>query len=204
MPNLELRYSVGETVVREFTVVDRKSVSAGSEHMDETTKESTTSRSGRSGSSEELQYDELGLPAGRNSTTSGDSNHGSSSTTGRRTADTSRQSLTLNGPDSYATGEDMRWVNEYGICLTWDLSRIIFRQEEMSIVGIEMDKEKFRQEVKAQVIQAYYDLMESLLLLDSQTYRTSVPTQVRRERLGYLLDSLTEGALSNAGGREAP
>ncbi len=204
MPNLELRYSIGDAVVRDYQVVQRSEVARGREHTDEISRESSSGSGRRTGSGSETQRDGLGVLVGQNESSSSEVTRDRSSTTGRRTSDSRSSSLTYSGPDSYATGERMRWVDEYGIAFTWDLSRLLFREEEMSIAGIEMDKESFRQNVRAQVIQAYYDLMETLLLLDSQTYRSSVPTQVKRERMAYLLDSLTDGALSAAAGRTAP
>lgn len=204
IPTVELHYTLGEGIYRDYQVVNRVQHTSGSELQRESGRSSDSSSSRRSGSSTQVDTDALNAPAGGNTSTSTEDTRGRSSSTDQRTTRISSESTTYAGPESYATGERTRWLDEFGLYVSWDLSRVLFREEEISVVGAELDKASFRQDVKAQVIDNYYSLVETLLLLDSATYRESVPTRVKRERLAYLLDSLTDGALSNAGGREAP
>ncbi len=105
-------------------------------------------------------------------------------------------------PRSLARTEQTQWLNEYGLYLTWDLSGMVFRREEVDAAARELDRETYRGSVREQVIQTYYDLKEALLLLETDAYRDSVPTLVRKERLAFLLDTLCDGALT--AGRPAP
>ncbi len=204
VPTLDLRYTIGEAISRDYRVVDRISTTTGSESQ----RGSESSTSIRDASSSSVGSDAVldGLGAPQSSSTKSDRGTSTEkeSQKGSNSSQTSFKSTTYSGPESYATGEDTRWVNEFGLYLSWDLSRVLFREEEISVVGAELDRETFRQSVKEQVITAYYDLVEALMLLDNETYKASIPTQVKRERMAFLLDSLTDGALSNAGGHEAP
>ena len=204
VPTVELRYTLGEGIFRDFETVSRVQRTTGSELQRESGSTRGSSTATREGTSSQANTDALNAPAGGNTASSAETVRERSSSSDRSTTRISSESTTYGGPDSYATREEARWVDEFGLYLSWDLSRVLFREEEISVVGAELDKASFRQDVKAQVIDNYYSLVETLLLLDSATYRESVPTRVKRERLAYLLDSLTDGALSNAGGREAP
>lgn len=179
-PNLELRYGIGQGNYRRYQVLEnRQRITTGTS--------STRESSSQSGQSIGLKNNALGnndLSLG--SERSGDSTR--STTTSREVSD--------EGPASYVLSEDLRWMDDYGVYLSWDLSRLIFRSEEINVIAAEIDKETFRQDIRSQVIETYYDLKESLLLLDSETYKDSIPTRIRKERLAFLLDTLTGGALS--------
>ena len=195
MPNLELHYTIGETIVRDYNVVDRTEVTTGSESSSERSRESGTRLSSGSSSSSETGSD--GLTTETRSGSGSEASVESYSSSGSRSSSSSYRQTTYSGPDSYATGESTKWVDEYGLFLTWDLSRMIFQPEELNVASAEMDRENFRQNVRLQVIQTYYDLKESLLLLQSETYSASIPTRVRKERLAFLMDTLTGSALSS-------
>ena len=158
LPTVELRYDVGEGVIREYTVGTHK----------EFTTDNGLHRDSRIATRSPYEH------------------------------------VTVSGPESYATGEHLRDMDTLGVAVSWDLSRLIFREEEIKVSDNEIEKVNFRQGAKSQVIDTYYALVETLLLLDSATYHESVPTRVKRERLAYLLDSLTDGALSASAGRKAP
>jgi hypothetical protein len=204
VPTLEFQYTIGEAITRDYRVIDRVETTTGSESQRESSSASGRRNSASINSGSESGVDGLGASSGSSASLGQEASSESESSRGSRSSRTSFKSTTYAGPQSYATGEDTKWVDEFGIFVSWDLSRVLFREEEIAVVGAELDRESFRQTVKTQVIQAYYDLMEALMLLDSETYRASIPTQVKRERLAFLLDSLTDGALSNAAGREAP
>ncbi len=163
------------------------------------------------------------IPNGQRTTTTTQSQHQDSSQAGQSAMQSTKESQTQqsissgsqdsystsysvenDGPTSIALGDQAQWVNTYGIVLSWDLSRLVFRQEEMSVLRADIDKEQFRQNVRQQVIQTYYDLKEALLLMQSDTYKDSIPLRIRKERLAYLLDTLADGALSTRSGRKAP
>lgn len=104
--------------------------------------------------------------------------------------------------DSYATGEDPRWLNEYQLALMWDFSQLFFRPEELDIARLKMDAVRMNMErdalvagVRERALTAYYDLIESLRLLELETYRTSVPTIIRKERAAAQVDDLADGCL---------
>ncbi len=203
-PQLSLQYRAGEAVIRNFQTVDRIEHTTGSEStrssgrdtelrssLSSSTRNSTTTDSG--GSLSESQTDT-------------DSGSGSETLSSRSSSAERRSisSTTMRGPDSYATGEDFHWANEIGVLLTWDLSRFVFQEGELRVADAEISLEKFRQEVKIQTIETYYDLEEALRLLSNDTYKDSIPTQVRKERAAFMLDTLTGGYLSQSAGRAAP
>jgi hypothetical protein len=196
-PSLEFRYTVGEAVVRDYDVVDRVETVRGSETESASGFETGGGRSSSAGSGSETVTDGGGglleSRVSSDSQSSSDSTAARSSSTSRR----SYSSTVSSGPDSYATGEDFRWANEFGVLLTWDLSRIVFQDSEINAARTEIEVETFRQNVKTQIILTYYDLMEAILLLDSPSYRESIPMKVRRERQAFLLDELTGGFLSS-------
>lgn len=104
--------------------------------------------------------------------------------------------------DSYATGEDPRWLNEYQLAVMWDFSQLFFRPEEIDIARLKMEAVRVTMErdavvagVRERAITAYYDLVESLRLLELETYRTSVPTIIRKERAAAMVDDLADGCL---------
>lgn len=121
-----------------------------------------------------------------------------------QTVGTTLDPATDSGSRSYATSDSTRWVNQYGVYLTWDLSKLLFRQEEISVAQIELNRQALRDNVRDQVAQTYYDLKESVLLLQNDTYKDSLPTRIRKERLAFLLDTLTAGAFSARAGHKAP
>lgn len=179
-PNLELRYGIGQGNYRRYQVLEnRQQVTTGSS-------------SSRSSSSQNSQGTTFSTDTGGGISVKNDSG-GSSQRSSSRSS-----SVTDEGPDSFVRSEDLRWMDDYGVYLSWDLSRLVFRQEEISVVAAEIDKEKFRQDIRSQVIQTYYDLKESLLLLESDSFKDSIPTRMRKERLAFLLDTLTGGALSGS------
>ena len=104
--------------------------------------------------------------------------------------------------DSYATGEDPRWLNEYQLAVMWDFSQLFFRPEEIDIARLKMEAVRVNMErdavvagVRERALTAYYDLVESLRLLELETYRTSVPTIIRKERAAAMVDDLADGCL---------
>jgi hypothetical protein len=123
---------------------------------------------------------------------------------GSRSSVTRFDSTEMAGLDSYARSEELEWVNEYGVFLTWDLSRFVFNRDEIAAVTADMDLAAFRRAVRDQIIQVYYDLKECLLMLDTEALRESVPTRARKERLAYQLDMLSSGEFSRAAGHEPP
>jgi len=104
--------------------------------------------------------------------------------------------------DSYATGEDPRWLNEYQLAVMWDFSQLFFRPEEIDIARLKMEAVRVNMErdavvagVRERALTAYYDLIESLRLLELETYRASVPTIIRKERAAAMVDDLADGCL---------
>lgn len=188
-PSLELQYSIGEAIYRPYTTVDREIVTKGTD--------SSSERSSGSGKASSLSVDN-GVNA------SGSAKLDQSSSSGRKTTSGSFSQTESYGPDSYATSERTQMVSDYGVFLTWDLSRLIFQRDEIAVVSAELDKEKFRQDIRMQVIQTYYELKESLLLLQNEAYSNSLPQRIRKERVAYLLDTLSAGALSGSAGQKMP
>ena len=185
-PQLELQYSLGEAVYRPYTTVDRSIVTTGSEKSSErTTGDSQTTGISSDAGGPGVKVDDQ-------------------SSSSRRSGSTSFTQTEQYGPDSYAKSERTRWVNDYGLMLTWDLSRLVFQRDEISVIAAEIDREKFKQDVQAQVIQSYYELKESLLLLQNEAYSNSVPQRIRKERVAFLLDTLSAGALSGSAGQKMP
>lgn len=203
-PQMQLQYRVGETVVRDYDVVDRVEKTTSSETTRSSSRDSSSRSSSSSGSGTEVVTDGGGVLADTHTSTSADVGSEHSSSHGSSVSRRSGTSTTYSGPDSYATGEDFKWGNEVGVYLTWDLSRFVFQGDEIDVVNAEIDRETFRQNVKVQVIQSYYDLLESLLLLENPNYRDSIPTKVRKERLAYLLDTMSGGYLSQSTGHNEP
>ena len=112
--------------------------------------------------------------------------------------------------DSYATGEDPRWLNEYELALTWDFSQLIYRSDEvaierlkMEVARIRMDREPVITALRERVLNAYYDLVEALRMLEMDTYRSSVPTLIRKEREAAMVDELTGGCILRSLNRPA-
>ena len=115
---------------------------------------------------------------------------------------TDAMGMTTYSPDSYSTGEGPRWLNEYELAVVWDLSQLFFRPEEVDIARMKMEAVRVRTEresvvagVRERAILAYYDLVEALRLLELDTYRTSVPTIIRKERAAAMVDDLANGCL---------
>lgn len=193
-PSLELQYSIGEAVYRPYTTVNREIVTSGSEQSSE--------RSSGSDRSSSVSIDNGSNVNGPSSGQGVQVDQSSSS--GRRSTSTSFTQTEKYGPDSYAKSERTRWVNDYGVFLTWDLSRLIFQRDEIAVASAEIDKEQFRQDIRLQVIQTYYELKETLLLLQNDAYSNSLPQRIRKERVAYLLDTLSAGALSGSAGQKMP
>ncbi len=206
MPNLELHYAIGESSFNRYVFQpDRKQITTGQQLSQETSSQNgqnatkstdATSTSYSSGTPPKVTQQ-------RNATSSGSQVENSSSS-GSKSGVTTINSVTDTGPGSYALNDGTRWVNQYGIYLTWDLSRILFRQEELSVVQAELNRQTFKDNVRDQVVQTYYDLKEAVLLLQNETYKDSVPTRIRKERLAFLLDTLTAGSFSARAGHKAP
>jgi hypothetical protein len=104
--------------------------------------------------------------------------------------------------DSYATGEDPRWLNEYQLAVVWDFSQLFFRPEEIDIsrlkmeaARVSMERDSVVSDVRERVLLAYYDLVEALRMLEMDVYRTSVPTLIRKERAAAMVDDLAGGCL---------
>lgn len=176
VPSLEFRYGLGEGNFRQYRVLDRQSTATSVE----TTRESSSSGSTHTDIS----------PVPGSSTESG-SEKRSSTTRGTTTSS--------EGRDSYAVSDKAHWLDEYGVYLTWDLSRIVFREEELGVLDAELSKESFRDSMRTQVITTFYDLKETLMLLENENFKDSIQTQVKKERLAFLLDTLTGGELTNRG-----
>lgn len=175
VPRVEVRYGIGEQRFRDFTVIDRTETSSGFE----STRESSQSTAFQS-------------PSGDSSAQRTDS-RGSRSTS----------STTQLGPDSYSAGEHPKWLDAWELALTWDFSQLFFRPEEINAAQMKMDaarlhlaREPFVAESREKVITAYYDLVESLRMLQLETYRTSVPTLMRKERAAAMVDDMTGGCLT--------
>jgi len=177
VPNLELRYGIGERNFRTYQTVSSQ------------TEVSTTTASSRESSSQS------GSGAQLSATPSVDVSSGG----GSKSQTTTGKTVTQSGPTSYGVDDQSHWVNDYGVFLTWDLSRILFREEEIAVAAAEKEREMFRDSVRQQAIQTYYDLKETLLLLQIDTHKESIPVKIKKERLSYLLDTMTDGALT--GGR---
>lgn len=176
VPTLEFRHTIGQGGFRQFETVDRQTVSSSSE----TTRESESSKT--------TTTDISPVPG-----SSTDSGKGSRSSTTRGTTTTDE------GRTSYARDDEARWLHDYGVYLSWDLSRLVFRSEELNVLSAEMSKETFRDNVRTQVITTYYDLKESLLLLENENFKDSVQIKVKKERLAFLLDTITGGELTTRG-----
>lgn len=104
--------------------------------------------------------------------------------------------------DSYAIGEAPRWMKEYELAITWDFSQLFFRPEEIDIARLKVEAARIGIEREAAVasarertLTAYYDLVEALRLLELETYRTSVPTLIRKERAAAQVDDLSNGCM---------
>lgn len=186
VPSLELRYGIGEQNFRTYRTLDSQ------------TEVSTTAESSRESSSQ----------SGQNVTTAADPLNNQleqSADSGSKSTSTKSTTVKQSGPTSYGVNDSSHWVNDYGVFLTWDLSRILFREEEVVVAGAEKERELFRESVRQQAIQTYYDLKETLLLLENEAYRASIPTKIKKERLAYMLDTMTEGAFSGSrGDRKSP
>jgi hypothetical protein len=184
MPSLEFHYVLGEAVQRPYEVVDQRTVISGTEK--------TSERSADFGSSTAINGG------------SGDTDVNTSIGGGTRSSSTRFNSTEAAGLTSYARSEEFAWANEYGVFLTWDLSRFVFQRDEISAVSADMELETFRRSVCDQIVVTYYDLKETLVMLTTEALRDSLPTQVRKERLAYQLDVLTGGAFSRAAGQDPP
>jgi hypothetical protein len=200
IPQLELRYTVWEDAYRKYNVIDRQEVTSGSETRRESFDEDGSASFSSSRTSTENVFGGNGAPLNvqteQRLTSESESGSESSSSDGSSTQRRSFKSTTSLGPDSYVTDEDLRWAEEYGIFLTWDLSRVLFRAEEIDAVAAEIDIEAFKNTIKTQVIQTYYDLLTALEMLGAAEDRGSIPTRVRRDHFAFLLDTLTDGYIT--------
>lgn len=202
IPSIGLRYDIGQTGFREYKYVDnRRTTTTSSESMRESSSSFDSSGSFSSGGGSQQTSDGLGAPVSADSSSSFESQFSQGSGGQSGSSYTTGYSQTDEGPTSIALGDRAHWVNQYGIMLSWDLSRLIFREEELAVTQAEINKAEFRQSIRDQVVQTYFDLKEALLLLDTENYKTSVPVRMRKERLAYLLDAMTQGALSTNGAK---
>jgi hypothetical protein len=208
IPNIGVKYDIGQTGFRRYQYIsNRRVTSTGSQSTRESSSQSgqNTTQSGELGNVQVYGQgtDPLSTLGEIQNSTKGGAQIENTGSAGSRDSVSSSSSVQDYGPDSVALNDVDHWVSQYGIVLSWDLSRLIFRQEEVAVVQAEIDKEQFRQNVRQQVIQTYYDLKESILLLQNEAYKDSVPVRIRKERLAYLLDTITGGALSERSGHKA-
>lgn len=204
VPRLQLYWNTSEAFYREYEVIDRTETTRGSETITESGSENqrevSQSFETEAEAGQELIYDAGGqLVERRNSLTatgvSGEEIANSRSTSsGERRS--SFQSTTYRGPDSYVTSEDTRWMNEFGLFLTWDLAQLVFHPSEATAARADADAATFRMELSTRVSEVYFDLVEALMLLETDAYKDSVPTRVRKMRGAFLLDQLTGGYIT--------
>ncbi len=220
VPRLELYWSTSEAIYRNYNVIDRKETTRGSENSSESGSErsvesgidnetsSSQSSENQSETTQETISNVFGQPFEFRDSTSDSTSTGTESGSAQTTSSSTRQSSSSSsrrtsfqsttdlGPDSYVTGEDTMWVDEYGVFLTWDLAQLVFHPEEPTAARADADVATFKMELRTRVAEVYFDLVEALMLLESDSYKNSVPTKVRKMRGAFLLDQLTGGYIT--------
>lgn len=117
--------------------------------------------------------------------------------TERREIDQEGETRTTHkGKDSYRSGSDETWLHEYGLFLTWDLSKLVFHEEEMEAAELHVRHAEFRYKFIDDVVDWYYELKETLMYLEDEAYASSPKMHIQKEKLAFLLDSLTGDYIS--------
>lgn len=98
------------------------------------------------------------------------------------------------------------WPQEYGLYFTWDLSKLVFHPEELD--SIELETRYAEVKVRAaetrykfldDLADWYFELKELLLTMETEkAYAASPKVQMRKEKLAFLLDSLTGNLISRS------
>lgn len=97
------------------------------------------------------------------------------------------------------------WPQEYGVFFIWDLSKLLFHEEELDAFELEARYAEVRvraAETRYKFIDDladwYFELKEVLLTMETdRTYAASPKVQMRKEKLAFLLDSLTGNLISD-------
>lgn len=98
------------------------------------------------------------------------------------------------------------WPQEYGLFFIWDLSRLLFHEEEID--AMELNARYAETRIRASEIRYkfledltdwYFELKELLLTMETEkAYAASPKAQMNVEKLAFLLDSLTGNLITRS------
>jgi hypothetical protein len=83
----------------------------------------------------------------------------------RRGADGSIDWTESTYPDSISLDDGVRWGNQYGVLLSWDLSELVFHRDELQVAEIQRRLEDSRVKLIDHVTGYYSELQDSLIRL---------------------------------------
>jgi len=153
-------------------------------------------------SSRNFQEDETVLvPTVDDRTTTGlDSSQVNGSTSGRKsknqnkTSSGKKRTVSAKSPDDLSLTDGTRWLENYSVRLAWDLSDLVFHNDELEAIVTQERVEEFRMEFIERVLRHYFNLKESLILMDEGD--VSVSTQMKKEFNLSILNALTDNFIS--------
>ncbi len=190
LPEVELRYITAEDAYRQYQVLDRQEIRRESESV---TFSESGSLSGSETGVEEEYVSALSsyVPDSRRDFSSTESESVSGSESSRSTV------VIDQGRDSYETGEGSRWMDEYGVFLTWDLSKFIFQgEDEIRAADTQASLAEFRLEYIDDIVDFYADLKEALVHLRDVDPNSS-RMQIQKLTSAAKLDAMTNHFLSH-------
>ncbi len=102
--------------------------------------------------------------------------------------------------------DENSWPQEYGVFFSWDLSKLLFHEEEIDAMELKarctetrIRASEIRYKFLEDLTDWYFELKELLLTMETEkAYAASPKVQMNKEKLACLLDSLTGNLITRS------